>query len=55
MYVTVTFILSVMMKLVCLLGFERTLCVILAVEYSLLQLFKPAMLLPAFVCTEETI
>lgn len=36
-------------------GFEITPRVIFAVEYSLLQLFKPAELLSAFMCTEEEI
>lgn len=36
-------------------GFEITLCVIFAVEYSLPQLFRPAELLSAFMCTVEKI
>lgn len=36
-------------------GFEITLCVIFAVEYSLLQLFKPAEIMCAFMCSEEQI
>ena len=36
-------------------GFEITLRVIFAVEYSLPQLFKPAELLSGLMCTEEKI
>jgi len=54
MYVTVSFIMS-MMKLQSF-GFEKKNCVLsYAVEYSLLQLFKPTVLLSVFMCTEETI
>lgn len=52
MYVTVTFIINVVMKLVSV-GLEITLRVIFAVEYSLQQLFKPAKRLSAVICTER--